>query len=656
MSLFLPEFHREIQAKFLDSVIPELKDESVNINNYETIDDLLCFFESSSDPPLIPSQDVFHLLLTISSRSASCNWSADMSKSKIGLRESHEQILASKHSDKLLHKSSLNDRSIRILENYTGLVYNGNSEVYQALREMINQLVTKVGSRQRSTTSSLNLESSPTPRIKEERRCRKRRHEEAKESQEGSDDTVIIISDSEEDYNDPEFKPSLESFDGSQLTSTGGGSSVREDIPESWVGIRVYDEPLLRDQFRINEGRFGIWELINWTFYCAGLSTSRYPHKDSNCHTIYQAQSSTLSFIFDVVEYNLVNTLKELFEDQDPYLMLFRSLGNRNKFASLQVEDNSNLLLTRLLQSIGYLQRQWYDRVTEFVFNGLKKLPAFPKTCYQHENILVRQELKKKGMPKEEGFGNENSDNMDSMSLRFKICAIVYYWSLVFDERVYSGRSFGRNSSVYLNSSELVKFTSVKFMAIDYRYLVEFYYSQWSTSAIPTKYKQLFLMNLAIRILRNLTGYSESVKFEFDDFLGVGAGHHHLVNNLDVIVSLINDHSVYAQVTEDESFESFEAFYQAWMKLNFILEWILSMILGELQDVGNSVFKDPIIYDKLTNADGLRVSAFQKFLDTSSQPKEESNFKFQLSEDSAGYAKCNRMVWEPFTSILSNYT
>ncbi|KAG5419366.1 hypothetical protein I9W82_003133 [Candida metapsilosis] len=651
MSLFLPEFYREIQAKFLDSVIPELKDESININNYESIDDLLSFFELPSDSPLVPSQDVLHLLLTISSRSSSINWSVDLSKSKIGLMETQEQLLASKHTNELLHKSSPTDRCIMILQKYTDAVYNGNEEVYKALQETISQLVTREGARQRSITSISRPGSSPAPKIKEERRFRKRRHNETKESQ-GSDDTVIIISDSEDDYNDPEYKLSFESHEGSQSTSRDSGQSHGQQLEPS-VGIRVFDEPLLRDQFRINEGKFCMWDLINWTFYCSGLSTFRHPRKDSNCHAIYQAHSHTLSFIFDVIEYNLVNTLKDLFDDQDPYVKLFTTSSSQKRFASLQVEDNSNILLTRLLRSIGYLQNQWYDRVVEFVFNGLEKVHGFPKSCYQHETILVRSELKKKGSPSKGEFSYD-SDNMESMSLRFKICSLIYYWCMVFDKRIYSGKSFSRSSSTYLNSFEFIKLIWSKLKFIDYRYLVEFYYSSWSKSTIPTKYKQLFLMNLGSWMLKKLTGVSET-KFELGDFLSLGEGKYQ-VYNLDLIVSWIVNRDNYTSITEDETLKTFEEFYQSWMKLNFLFEWMLTLTLGELQDIGNNVYKDPIIYDKLKTADKTRDEAFQEFLISSSLPLEDSKFQFQLSNEFVDNVKNYKMTWEPFTSILSNYT
>lgn len=663
MSLFLPEFHREIQSKFLDSIIPELKEDSINLNNYELIDDLLSFLELSLNQSLVPSEEIFHLLLTIASRSSSCNWSADLSNSKNGFMDTQEHLLASKHYNQLLHKSSLNDRCINILQRYKDLVYNGNKEVYSVLQQAINHLVTREHSRQRTSniTSILKpIDQLSTPKIKEERRNRKRRHDEITEA-EGSDDTPIVISDSEDDYNDPDFRLLHESQEGSASADVfKSPSQTNGTLSGSWIGLRLFDEPLLKDQFHLSEGRFGMWELINWTFYCAGLSTSFYPQKNTNCHTIYEAQANTLLFVFDIIEYNLVNTLNDIFEDQDPYVTFCKSSTNKNRFASLQVEDNSSILLLRLLQSLGYLQSQWYDRIVEFVFNGLTRLPPCPKTCYQHESILVRPELNLKkrgtssrGVSSQAEIGDDN-DNMDSMSLRFKICATVYYWSLVFDKSVFSGKSFGRNSSTHLNPAELLKFICEKFNYIDNRYLIEFYYSLLSPSAIPSKYKQLFLTNLGIQLLKMLTGLSENINFELDDFLHLNEGNNQ-VNNLDLILSWINDPSIYAQITEDESYDNFNKFYQSWTKLNFILEWSLSVTLGDLKDLGNNIYKDPIIYNKFKNADSLRKMAFQGFLNTSLQPKEVSNFKFQLSESSVDDANSNMMTWEPFTSILSNY-
>ncbi|KAI5961096.1 hypothetical protein CANMA_003870 [Candida margitis] len=656
MPLFLPEFHQEIQAKFLDRVIPELKEDSINLANYEVIDDLLSFLELPSDPPLIPSEDIFHLLLTVSSRSSSCNWSSAPSKSKYGLVETQEQLLALKHSDQLLHKSSLTDRCIIILEKYKNLVYDGNQGVYRALQQTINQLVTKESSRKRASSISSMLKptgESPVPELKEERNSRKRRQTE-KQYREGSDDTLIVISDSEEDYNDPEFTlPQVgkqESDEASKESSLTNGTSY-----ETWDGLRVFDEPLLKDQFRISDGKFGLWDLVNWCFYCAGLSTAYYPQIVSYSHTIYEAQATTLLFIFNIIEYNLVDALKEIFKDQDSYVALFNGPKDKNKLASLQVEDNSSILLSRLLKSLGYLQSQWYDRVVEFVFNGLDRLPPFPKTCYQHESILVRKEFNRKqrntSSSAEFNFG---SDNMNSMLLRFKICAIVYYWSLVFDKRVFSGKSFGRNLATHLEPSELVKLICDKFSKIDYRYLSEFYYSLLSESAIPNKYKSLFLMNVATRLLKNMIGSSESVSFELDNFLRAGEGNNQ-VHNLDMILSWITEPSIYAQLTEDESWTAFENFYQSWMKMNFLLEWALSSTLCDLKHTGNMMYKDSIIYEKVKAADRLREIAFQEFLVFSSKPLDESNLNFNLDQGFVDSVNRDMMTWEPFTLILSNY-
>lgn len=656
MSLFLPEVYRENQCNFLDSVIPELKENSVNLNTYDVIDDLISFLELPLDPILIPSEDIFHLLLTISSRSASCNWSADLSKPKHGLVETQEQKLASRQSEQLLHNSTLSDRCIHILKKYKHLVYAGNEDAYNVLQPTINHLVTKESSRQRSSsvrTVFKAVEQPLTPTKRGKRSVKRRRHDESI-VEESSD--MVVITDSEEEEEeeedgegneskDPEYNPlQVDSFGSNSYTDSCKNSSQTNDkLTEPWAGLRVFDEPLLKDQFRLTNGRFGVWDLVNWTFYCAGLSTKYYYKKESNCHTIYKAQSSTLLFIFDIIEYNLVNTLQDIFKEKDPYATLFKTPSDKNKFASLQVEDNSNILLLRLLKSLGYLQSQWYDRVVEFVFNGLARLPPCPRACYQHESILVRRELKKnsRDVPKEEKV-HCDTDNMDSMCLRFKICAIVYYWSLVFDKRVFSGKSFGRNSLAQLNALELIKFVCEKFKRVDYQYIVEFYYSLYTVSVIPFKYKQLFLMGLSTELLKTLTSSPESIKFE--------------LHNLDLVVSWIDDPSIYAQLTEDESCNSFEEFYQSWMKLSFVLKWILTLTLADLQDVGNSIYKDTMFYDKLEHADRLRATAFVDYLHSVSESKETSNFKFELSDNSVTFVKENRMTWEPFTSILSNYT
>ena len=73
---------QEGQTRFVDSLVPRIDEEYVNLNSFKQFDELLTHLESSlsqlennnSRLLVIPSSNIFRILFTLLSRSPNCNW------------------------------------------------------------------------------------------------------------------------------------------------------------------------------------------------------------------------------------------------------------------------------------------------------------------------------------------------------------------------------------------------------------------------------------------------------------------------------------------------------------------------------------------------------------------------------------------------------
>ncbi|KAI5952387.1 hypothetical protein KGF54_003254 [Candida jiufengensis] len=724
MSLFLQESYNEVQTKFINKIIPDLNENSINLNNFEKFDDLLQFLEINSSAPsapsssptsscfsnnrnlIYPSNEILQVLITLCSRSNSLNWTQNSSYAKNGIVESlsHIKLINSIYNE-FLHKSNLNQRSFLILNNYLDIIeLTGDTELYELIFKAINDLIESKKQVQSSHQAQLPFQqqqSSISSMFKAEtngRRTSPRRvtpppkrqkleikYEEdspngdSNTSNNEHDSTYIVISDSEDESYEEKIPLSTKT---DQESPTSAASSPKKNNlnifatnnskNETWEGIRIFDESLLKDKLTINKNEFNLWRLINWTFYCSGLSTIYYPlQKKNECHTIYHAQSNVLNFIFRFIEINLVKEMDSIFLapnsiNNDAILSLFQNTNPQyTKFASLKVEDNSQILFSKLIKTLGHFQSQWYDRVVEFIFNGLSSKLIFPKTCYEHENLLIEKETKyKKSQPvMHNNLKNEwdqNSNNMNSMKLRFKICSIIFYWSLVFNSKL-SGSSNGK-SIANLNSSVFLDYISKKINFIDYRYLIEFYYSSAINSKIRLDYRNLFLVKLSQEILKEIIGNTSREKEEFQDFELCNHlnnenpnNKNYQIKNLDILMRWINNPILYSQIVEDQLYKTFNEFYQTWMKVNFILEWNLNWILNDLYNSNCNIYKDEIFNKNFQKADHLKKTKFLEFIKNCVEPIEVSGLNFQLNEEDVEVLKGKITKCEQFTSILNYY-
>jgi hypothetical protein len=433
----------------------------------------------------------------------------------------------------------------------------------------------------------------------------------------------------------------------------------------NWKNLKVFDEDILSIKLnpKLNH-RFNIWLLINWTFYCADKSTNL-SRLLANCsftafHSVYITHHELLSFIFDFLSFDLINGIKNdpdiqelLVKSHDPIRSFFKS-KNSSRSVILGHLENSKFLILNLMTQLGSLQIDWYDRIVEYVFNGLGvKSNEIPQSCYEREKFLIKLDSSVKEQFLDIESNVEHTDNINSMKLRFKIILLVYYRALYFS----GGSIVGANkkSDIHLSPTILIIELCHRFMAIDWIYMREFYsLPSYSENIISLKYQISLLTELAETLLLDITKIAEVEKFtiqrliddsgkpmkskkhkspstkvdhqislrqnpvpstrpsnlreqleELEDYIENDT--HWQLTNITQILSTINDRDIYLQVIEDETFKSSSEFEQAWQKLNFLFEWMLNLALNDLEAMDQQGDLS-IMRNSCRDADILRAS------------------------------------------------
>ncbi|KAK6465792.1 hypothetical protein DFJ63DRAFT_333204 [Scheffersomyces coipomensis] len=434
----------------------------------------------------------------------------------------------------------------------------------------------------------------------------------------------------------------------------------------NWHSLKIFDDSILSKKLnpRLNRN-FNLWQLVNWTFYCADKSSEiqrQSPNSNySAFHLIYSAHRDTIDFIFDFISYNFQYELKN-----DP--LIKKSVSDGNALASSRlktakfIEDSDSILLSKLVTQLGASQRDWYDRAVEYIFNGLgNKSKEAPKSCYDREKGLINHDHSVK-----EQFYNFSSsdfvhfnDNMDSMKIRYKICMLLYQWSKYFHNIKGGSTNFD-----ILGKREFLTQLAFKFNDIDFSYIIKFYCA-FDPPYESIKERQAFLEELSnILILEitktveanifsidtyetiivddedaNIHEYKETIAFEADPALPQLYLEHPIqLRNIYKMLDTIGDQYIYSAIIEDETYNNFDEFTQQWMKINFLFEWSINLAFERYDDFIKSRTGDKVkirssfetIRSKCKTVDQLRSKLFQEFV---IDHYEKDSYNFKLTEE-----------------------
>lgn len=430
------------------------------------------------------------------------------------------------------------------------------------------------------------------------------------------------------------------------------GSPKREKKTEDkWDHIKIFDEPILSKKLKPTfENEFTLWKLVNWAMYCAGKDKDVYDSTYRNYHLIYCTQASLLICLFSIIEYNLVQEISKIFRwVSDPIGWCTRQPKNIQTYMLGQLEASTDIFLPVLMSQLTYFKRSWFDRLVEYVFNGFSaRVSAFPATCYEHEKLLVRRDGNIKVRPKTSRY-NYYNDLMDSMKLRYKIISMVYYWSCFFDLSNQDGIIRDKDTSGNsLLPYVLIQEVANRFLKIESYYLEEFFQCLCNTSCISFKYRELLLINLAQDLLEKLTN-SFQLKFSIGervegDILGGSDTNSWRTENLRLVINWLKNEEIYNQITEDETYPTFAHFNQAWLKLNFLLGWMLALVLRDAAKCRDNFDRDALL-EACEMMDKIRIQKYKEYL------TQVAASKFDLSKDDIN-EKQEKQKWEDFATIV----
>lgn len=686
--------HVEAQERFADLLLPdftELNDEEINLNNYLHIDNLLIHLESNPSP--IPSQNALRIILTLAARTMESNWT-NGAISMEGVQSTNAFVRAMNEDyHNCIYKHSFSTRSIYILLKYRDTVLRQADEVLYPkiillLRDFIVKLwpVTKVVKIDDPIVRSRPTEKAPRPRS--QLRVTDFFRSDEKEVVEPKIGEEEYVSDSDvensilksalsmeeevnkyETYNietNPSISPTLFPVSlkrsPTPVSNLAKRSKIIENTKPSWTNIRVFDEQLLSERLnpRLNKG-FGFWLMINWCFYCADKATALLPSLALSSHTayhnIYLVQSKLLAVMWDFIEINLFHTYAHITRKvkyvpgKDALVKFFKS-PRRQRIRIQSRLERTELLLYALLAQLSTEQKYWYDRVVEYVFNGLelKSNTLRPSCIFARELTLLAHDPALKDSARTTTVCSY-TDNLDSMALRFKIVTTVFYWSLFFSNGLLVHPKQRLAPSEHLTPGKLVAEMALKFISVDEIYLKEFFYSidLHLGSRIPRKYRLAMLVELANVLLLDFTQIVEHERIVLkrydidnededviDDDIEIikEIARPWRRENFNQILAAIGDTDIYLLVVEDETYTSVDAFKQVWLKFTFLLEWMLQLVIDDYLATEEGL---PDVLPTLKAADRIREDAIMSFVNSHKSLDIDDKFLHDLKLQTKGY-------------------
>ncbi|ODV79295.1 uncharacterized protein CANTADRAFT_251479 [Suhomyces tanzawaensis NRRL Y-17324] len=700
---------------------------------------------ASNDPInlVLPSYNVLRIVFTLAARSPNTNWSTKHF-TMAGIAPSNDYVKSlNEDYDNSVLRAPLNKRSVWLLGKYRDILVMDShldpivqllyKKVLVVLGDFIYQsrVVKRVSTYSGPIIKKRLTQASPTKQLKITNFFQK-----SPSKPEIVDDLTEtdLISDSENEATVLETAPNMEDelfkfqaspqksfllepnkdisgLNGSfrlldSLTSNSDAQEVdkpsKQSKPEDmtkdsplhkWENIKLYDDDLLGKKLnpKLNL-QFNFWLLMNWAFYCADQS-SKYNNSHLNSsftsyHIIYSTYSDLFRVMYDIIAFNFFHTIRththiqDNLDDlsQDIMMCFFRSSKSSRTLVLYHLEDSSFLLYCMLTQ-LSSSPIDWYDRLVEYLLNGLGiRSNVTPASCYNRERIIIKGDnaTKEKFIIPPNWKPNEYDDNIDSMSIRFNFLSLIYYRSLFYS----SGSLLGferltatSQNLTHLNSRSLVCELSRKFEVIDVKYLKEFFAcGRIENKFVPQFYNISMLVELSQTLLLDITkvvdydlfilrrNYGSNSNFlrdeEVEDSDEVTEILDNVIEipdeseteaisdeplpkqkpsqvtpwqftNMFSILEALGKPECYLPIVEDETYKSLDQFEQCWWKVNFLLEWLLDLSFEDLEDF---LRKDPPqdirlsgIEEKCVHADSLRELIFKGYLDTvrSSDKKSE---------------------------------
>ncbi|SGZ54882.1 CIC11C00000000798 [Sungouiella intermedia] len=643
----------EAQTRLTDLFLPELARATlpnldVNFNNTRQFDALLRYLELTLQVPtfmVVPSTNVLHILLTLSCRCSTSNWTHKVSSLEgiAGSTEYMKQVNAD--YDHTLYKSLILERSRRILEKYIQLIAEGDLTALVGLNSHLHKVVLTL-----LPTSFMSFFSPRKAGSNDSREHIKKLKKASKADPEPElpasrvdllglpkQSVVEFISDSEEsdsilEVEQPhevaskyrQFGLPLRSITslsdlGNKTSGLGETTLLFKNMPHLLANatpepeetskpnakrsrvsanpmdtIHVYDEPLLAKKLQSSE-TFDIWNLLRWMFDCAD-SASQYQRflfnsSQTNVHCIYVTYEGFFKMLFNYFAVDCQNP------------------SSKNRF-----------LLDRLLALLGPKQ-DWYDRAVEYVFTGLG-IPTNSKCypCYDRERLLIKYDpaILISRCKQVISF----TDNHRSMELRWLILCLLYVHGHVLASNV----------------EDLVANLTSKLAEVEMEYLaVYFRCFSMTIQNVPVELLLEFecvLVNLLLGEVTNLKfpSWVQEAKME---------------SNVKNVCETLTSERLFSSISDDLSYKSFAEFKDKWTKVEFLVSWMLNKMLMEVMKADlQTQFR--IILKAARQADANSTRFYYEFLESRSEDADirAEDINFELStEEVSNYKRGHKSVF-----------
>lgn len=580
--------------------------EECNITNLEQILDLVVHLENGFERRIkasfvnsdfsnmaIPSVNILRLLFSLSSRPD------NIILKQTSRRDCEERNFFYENTldavGKFLDGPSLKRRSVKLLEDYVHILsshtnstgsFSYNQELYAVFKDLLNDLVVNVNEEHQtignSTATTLMSSTSfrPVSSITSDKDM--------------TSDHSSIISDSSNDseillntHHDPAEAEAAINTDFIQQK----GSNVATKLPRCTYKfaekMTLFGEPLLLSNLNpLFNKLYSIWNLLQWSFYCANSSTeeqrrSFHPYS-LGAHVIYRTYYPIIDLICLVVMYDFKISLKaESRADNFLSDIISRLASSSSRSPPVKKKKRikdlvSGTVLFKLVSQLHESHNQWYDRAVEFIFSGLLEdsmKANVAKPCFTNEYSLLRRQhlFQSRHYYLDHIFSN---DNMHSISLRFKLSLMVFCISLIFDtsnnDKVFSSYEGDEQKFLSYLANSLLKLKAVYFEEFFRQSFVDHF------GCVVTSQDILMMMyNLSKFIILRLT---HMCNFPCNPIDLVTMDSEANYKSLLEYLTFLNQEVVYSSFF-DRVFDTELQLQDEWMKLEAVLMFLLDLHL-----------------------------------------------------------------------------
>lgn len=566
------------QTDFTDLLLPELNSVEIpNINSINHIDTCLNHLEST---PLsienksnyqeirVPSINLLRVLFTLS-----VSKPVQPNIVRIHGLQNFDDYTKSEYDlyNSAIENPTINSRCIDLLLNYAQYI---NSNFHESLAKLLYDRIkvvlfdllspsklstwdSKGSLRIQQPTIDANFSKSP---IKKSTKAQSTMHlpqsedgqptdlNDTREISDSEDEVPKLMSFEERDAELLKYKLlqpnfSLPTLKLQKVSKSPSRSRASSPICKwNWNDILVFDDELVTKRLSPRFSRYNIWLLINWAFYCAENSSEfmdQLDYNSCNSHYLYKTYRDFLNLIFDFLIINFLN------DDELP-------------------------LIGKLISQLSTSNGVWFDRLVEYTLNGLerRRYVIDPKLCYMRDNNLIKLDFQNFEKNKSiDDLYSDYSDIFDSISLRFKILLLIYIFAL-------------KQKSDILSSGSLTSQIATKFINLNWKIFQEFYNCGESEfTNISKTYNYQFLLDFSHKCCRDII---KSVEIEIKvprtiKDINYKSCHKALIQ--------ITGHEVYQEIIDVN--DDYEQFFQKWMRLNVIFEWLLIILLTKQEEAYN---------------------------------------------------------------------